>query len=119
MKRTSFRFDRSLINHKGDSVRYLEVGMEAPTPGTDSKPERAPLDLALVIDRSGSMSGALLAAAPHPAPAAGAAADTGAGARELLDLVCSAGPRGTAGTSRGRPLSHNTASHRQCLAMLF
>ena len=67
MKRTSFRFDRSLINRKGDSVRYLEVGMEAPTPGTDSKPERAPLDLALVIDRSGSMSGAPLAAAREAA----------------------------------------------------
>ena len=67
MKHTAFRFDRSLINHKGDSVRYLEVGMEAPTPTTDSKPERAPLDLALVIDRSGSMSGAPLAAAREAA----------------------------------------------------
>lgn len=63
MKKTAFRFDRSLINHKGDSVRYLEVSMEAPNPPRGSKPERAPLDLALVIDRSGSMSGAPLAAA--------------------------------------------------------
>jgi len=63
MKNTVFRFDRSLINPKGDSVRYLEVSMEAPIPSRGSKPQQPPLDLALVIDRSGSMSGAPLAAA--------------------------------------------------------
>ena len=63
MKNTVIRFDRTLINPKGNSVRYLEVSMKAPTPPRDSQPERTPLDLALVIDRSGSMSGAPLAAA--------------------------------------------------------
>ncbi len=63
MKHTAIRFDRTLINPKGRSVRYLEVSMKAPTPPRDSQPERTPLDLALVIDRSGSMSGAPLAAA--------------------------------------------------------
>lgn len=63
MKNTAIRFDRTLINPKGSSVRYLEVSMKAPTPPRDSQPERTPLDLALVIDRSGSMSGAPLDAA--------------------------------------------------------
>ena len=67
MKRTSFRFDRSLINHKGDSVRYLEVGMKTPAEASDPGRDRAPMDLALVIDRSGSMSGAPLAAAREAA----------------------------------------------------
>ncbi|MEC9030920.1 MAG: VWA domain-containing protein, partial [Planctomycetota bacterium] len=63
MKHTAIRFDRSFINPKGDSVRYLEVSMDAPEPGRSSKRKRAPMDLALVIDRSGSMQGEPLAAA--------------------------------------------------------
>ena len=63
MKHTAIRFDRSFINPKGDSVRYLEVSMDAPKPGRNSKRKRAPMDLALVIDRSGSMQGEPLAAA--------------------------------------------------------
>ena len=67
MKRTAIRFDRSLINPKGDSVRYLEVSMDSPEPERRSKRKRAPMDLALVIDRSGSMQGEPLAAAREAA----------------------------------------------------
>ena len=67
MKRTAIRFDRSLINPKGDSVRYLEVSMDSPGPERRSKRKRAPMDLALVIDRSGSMRGEPLAAAREAA----------------------------------------------------
>ena len=38
MKNTAIRFDRSLINPKGDSVRYLELSMKAPTPPRDAQP---------------------------------------------------------------------------------
>ena len=67
MKHTAIRFDRTLINPKGDSVRYLEVSMDAPEPDRRSKRKRAPMDLALVIDRSGSMQGEPLAAAREAA----------------------------------------------------
>ena len=67
MKHTAIRFDRSFINPKGDSVRYLEVSMDAPEPDSRSKRKRVPMDLALVIDRSGSMQGEPLAAAREAA----------------------------------------------------
>ena len=81
MKHTAIRFDRSLINPKGDSVRYLEVSMDSPGPERRSKRQRAPMDLALVIDRSGSMRGEPLAAAREAARFARQAAQT---ARQLL-----------------------------------
>ena len=46
--------DRRLIRAEGLSVRYLHLALQAP-PATEA---RAPVDLALVLDRSGSMNGA-------------------------------------------------------------
>ena len=47
-------YDRSHVNERGDSVRYLVVELRAPD--QDSCQPRTPLNLGLVIDRSGSMS---------------------------------------------------------------
>jgi len=49
-----FETDRRLIRAEGLSVRYLHLALQAP-PATEA---RAPVDLALVLDRSGSMNGA-------------------------------------------------------------
>jgi len=50
--------DRPLIRAGASSTRYIRVLVNAPpAPG---RPERLPLDLALVVDRSGSMSGGKL-----------------------------------------------------------
>lgn len=49
------KFDRELIWYRGDSVRYLAVRVTAPRAGRTQ--QRAPLNLALVVDASGSMSG--------------------------------------------------------------
>ena len=53
--------DRSLIRAAGHSVRYLHCRLQAPPAPTDRT--RLPLDLALVLDRSGSMGGAKWACA--------------------------------------------------------
>ena len=50
-------FDRNIIHEHGDSVRYLTVELEAPGPVDMEQAPRRPLNLALVIDASGSMSG--------------------------------------------------------------
>lgn len=55
--------DRSLINASGKSVRHLVVTVRAPQRKPDPGRERDPLNLGLVIDASGSMSGAPLDAA--------------------------------------------------------
>lgn len=55
--------DRPLINVGGDSVRHLVVTVRAPEHKPDPDAVRHPLNLGLVIDASGSMSGAPLAAA--------------------------------------------------------
>ncbi|TVR41885.1 MAG: VWA domain-containing protein [Planctomycetota bacterium] len=47
--------DRQLISTKGGSVRHLHLCLQAPIADTDV--QRPSLDLALVLDRSGSMSG--------------------------------------------------------------
>lgn len=47
--------DRSLISASGQSLRYLHCRLHAPRAASER--ERAPLDLALVLDRSGSMGG--------------------------------------------------------------
>jgi Ca-activated chloride channel family protein len=49
------KFDRELIWYRGDSVRYLAVRVTAPSDRGKKQP--APLNLALVVDASGSMSG--------------------------------------------------------------
>lgn len=59
-------FDRHLAWCEGESVRYLVIDLEAPPSpeGTEASPG---LNLALVIDASGSMSGRPLAAAKEAA----------------------------------------------------
>ena len=57
------RFDRSLVNANGDSVRYLVVTAKAPDLEVEPTAPREPLNLAIVIDASGSMAGAPLEAA--------------------------------------------------------
>ncbi len=50
--------DRELIWHQGDSVRHMVVEVQAPpAPVTGREKERLPLNLAIVVDRSGSMTG--------------------------------------------------------------
>lgn len=50
------RTDRSLIRAAGESRRYLLLTFEAPAGGITT--HRPPVNIALVLDRSGSMSGA-------------------------------------------------------------
>ncbi len=45
--------DRRLLRAAGHSVRYLHIALQAPA----ATQQRAPIDLALVLDRSGSMGG--------------------------------------------------------------
>jgi Ca-activated chloride channel family protein len=61
----SAEFDRSLVWEKGRSVRYLAVRVTAPA--AQRPAERTPLNLAIVIDASGSMSGPKLEAARQAA----------------------------------------------------
>ncbi len=50
--------DRKLVWHRGDSIRHLVVEVEAPSaPPVDGAQVRVPLNLAIVVDRSGSMEG--------------------------------------------------------------
>ena len=58
----SARFDRPVVNIEGGSVRHLVITIKAPAVPPSAEP-RQPLNLGLVIDASGSMSGAPLAAA--------------------------------------------------------
>ena len=55
--------DRSIINSAGNSVRHLVVTVRAPERKPDPDKQRPPLNIGLVIDASGSMSGAPLDAA--------------------------------------------------------
>ena len=55
--------DRRLLRAAGTSVHYLHIALQAPA-ATQS---RAPVDLALVLDRSGSMAGAKWHQARHAA----------------------------------------------------
>lgn len=64
--RLSAALDRPLVNHHGDSVRFLAVEVTAPTVDAPAAP-KPPLNLALVVDASGSMQGAPIAAATEAA----------------------------------------------------
>jgi Ca-activated chloride channel family protein len=63
----SARFDRAKAWRRGNSVRYLVLEAHAANPPRPEGVELPPLNLALVIDNSGSMSGAPLAAAQRAA----------------------------------------------------
>ncbi len=62
MPEFSARFDRSIVNLEGGSVRHLVITVKAPAVPPSAKP-RQPLNLGLVIDASGSMTGPPLTAA--------------------------------------------------------
>lgn len=53
----SARTDRTLIRAAGNSERFVLVELVAPTPERDPDHERPPVNLAFVLDRSGSMAG--------------------------------------------------------------
>jgi Ca-activated chloride channel family protein len=76
-------FDRSLIWYRGKSVRYLVVEAQAPTVEPDPQAAALPLNLALVVDASGSMAGAPLQAAKQAARGVAAALQ----AQDLLSVV--------------------------------
>lgn len=64
LPRISLLVDRAVIRHRGDSVRHLVCTVEAPSAAPpDPSRRRPPLHLALVVDTSGSMAGARIAAA--------------------------------------------------------
>src|SRR5262249_42411484 len=63
----SAQFDRSLVWEKGRSVRYLGIGLTAQAAAAATHRQRPPLNLALVIDVSGSMHGDRLGAAKRAA----------------------------------------------------
>lgn len=60
-------FDRKLFWEGGDSVRYLVTRLKAHRKDDRRPAERAPLNIALVIDASGSMGGGKLEAAKEAA----------------------------------------------------
>lgn len=61
--RFGFGLDRSIVLGAGNSVRYAVFSVTAPTAPQRAAESRPPLNLALVVDASGSMAGAPLQAA--------------------------------------------------------
>jgi len=60
------RTDRSLVRAGAHSTRYVLVEATAPTPEAERETtKRAPVNVAFVLDRSGSMAGAKIAMARH------------------------------------------------------
>ncbi len=62
-------FDKELIWERGRSVRYLEIDVAAPFVREAERREKPPLNIAFVIDASGSMAGQPLQCAKKAAPA--------------------------------------------------
>jgi len=77
------QFDRSLVPAGQESVRHLRVRLRAPEETPSAALERPPLNLALVIDRSGSMQGQSLTCAARAAHGVVQAL----GVRDALSLV--------------------------------
>ncbi|MEA2114421.1 MAG: VWA domain-containing protein, partial [Thermodesulfobacteriota bacterium] len=78
------RADRKLAWYRGDSVRYLVLDVAGREKEESGSEKRDHLNLALVIDRSGSMRGAPLQAAQKAA----AGVVEMLGKEDLLTVVC-------------------------------
>jgi Ca-activated chloride channel family protein len=78
------RTDRKLAWYHGDSVRYIVLDMVGRTIEDAGSKQRQPLNLALVIDRSGSMHGQPIQAAKQAA----AGVVEMLGKEDLLTVIC-------------------------------
>jgi len=78
------RADRKLAWYRGDSVRYLVLDMVGRTIEDADSKQRQPLNLALVIDRSGSMHGRPIQAAKQAAAGVVEMLDK----EDLLTVIC-------------------------------
>jgi Ca-activated chloride channel family protein len=76
--------DRKLAWYRGDSVRFLVLDLQGKNIGNQRTEERIPLNLALIIDRSGSMQGTPLEAAKQAATGVVAMLNR----RDMLTVVC-------------------------------
>src|SRR5438046_145032 len=63
----TMKLDRTLIPDGEEALRYLQAIIKSPPRADSERATRLPLNLALVIDRSGSMSGEKLERAKEAA----------------------------------------------------
>lgn len=59
------RTDRGLVRAEARSTRYVLIEATAPTPEVERSTKRPPVNVAFVLDRSGSMAGTKIAMARH------------------------------------------------------
>ncbi len=78
------RTDRRLVRAGASSTRYILVEATAPTPEAKPKAERTPVNVAFVLDRSGSMAGTKIAMARHAVDRAVAALEP----HDRFAIVC-------------------------------